>query len=100
MTARSCQSTHRASDELWQALLDGGEVRWIDDLNVLDRIAYAYAHTRRLDEIEKRYLTPGFTRHTNAFEQVEDMLKDFRPLAHGAVQAALVAIDQHLADTP
>jgi hypothetical protein len=40
-------------DELWNALSDGGELRWITDLTLLESIAAAYHHIRSVVFIEE-----------------------------------------------
>jgi hypothetical protein len=44
-------------DELWNAFSDGGEVRWIRDLQLLHNISVAYYYIRRIMHLENQYLT-------------------------------------------
>lgn len=43
-------------DELWNAFSDGGELQWIKDLQLLDKISMAYYDIRRVIHLEKMLL--------------------------------------------
>jgi hypothetical protein len=43
-------------DELWNAFSDGGELEWIEDLQLLDVFSFAYHYIRRLIYLEKVYV--------------------------------------------
>ena len=41
-------------DELWNAFSDGGEIEWIDNIELLDKIADAYYHIRQLSVLSQK----------------------------------------------
>jgi hypothetical protein len=49
-------TTDGQKDELWNAFSDGGELQWINDLQLLDTISMAYYDIRRVMNLEKLVL--------------------------------------------
>jgi len=41
-------------DELWNAFSDGGEIEWINNVELLDKIADAYYHIRQLSVLSQK----------------------------------------------
>ena len=90
-------------NDLWKALADGGELPWIDDLQLLDAIARAYYYIRRIMFFEDFYFSPNFRaavsnegRQTYAGERIVKAVTQMRPDALGVVNEALAQIEQHL----
>jgi len=91
-------------DVLWSALSDGGELQWIDDLDLLNKLADAYYHVRALIFLERLYFDPHFDsavtrdgRNTYAGERVVQNVMNIRPGVLSAVENTINAIDTHLA---
>jgi len=91
-------------DVLWNTLSDGGELQWIDDLDLLNKLADAYYHVRALIFLEKLYFDPHFHsavtrdgRNTYAGERVVQNVMNIRPGVLSAVENTINAIDTHLA---
>jgi hypothetical protein len=85
-------------------LSDGGELQWIDDLDLLNKLADAYYHVRALIYLEKQYFDPHFHsavtrdgRNTYAGERVVRNVLNIRPGVLGAIENTINAIDAHLA---
>lgn len=47
---------HRFTSEIWDALSDGGELRWINDDQLLRSISEAYVRTKPLAHLQDRYI--------------------------------------------
>jgi hypothetical protein len=90
---------------LWDALSDGGELQWIDDLELLDRLTNAYYHLTALIFLERQYFDPYFQtavtsddgRNTYAGERVVRNVTNMRPGVLNAVKESIGAIDASLA---
>lgn len=90
--------TEPLKDDLWQALTRSGELPWLHDPEVLDRLATAYYYIRALAELESAMahtgagLGPGGTMpegHRRYMEELAD-----RALRH--VVLALETLEKHL----
>jgi hypothetical protein len=42
--------------ELWKTFTEGGEIQWIKDLDILDKLSDAYYHIRELEELRENLL--------------------------------------------
>lgn len=91
-------------DVLWGALSDGGELQWINDLDLLDKLADAYYHIRAVINLEKHYFEPGFDQsvlmqgnRTTYGERTMQAIVGIRPGVLGSIEAAIAAIDSSLA---
>lgn|GEM_PF-3499644 len=89
-------------NDLWNALSDGGELHWIDDLKLLDSITKAYYHIRRIIFLEEKYFDPEFNsavssegRNTYAGERIVKGVTTIRPDGLAAIEQALTEIEGH-----
>ncbi len=56
-------------NDLWVAFSDGGELQWIDDLEILDTISNAHYYIRWIIELEKYYFNPNFRNSTQLMKK-------------------------------
>lgn len=47
-------------NDLWSAFSDGGELEWLDDVQLLDVLSQAYYHIRWIINLEMLYFDPHF----------------------------------------
>jgi hypothetical protein len=91
-------------DEIWQALSDSSELKWIDDPDILRPISWAYYHIKGVKRLENEYSNPGFHYSisstdgtTYAGERIVKQVIKIRPNTLTAICEALDTIDQQLA---
>ena len=90
-------------DELWRAFSDGGELEWIDDLDLMSILAQAYHCIRRVIFLQDLYLNFRFMleRHSLFTDATRiDFRDDFAILDELALHAAndaIASIDDYLA---
>lgn len=100
--ARRVVPVDRLKDELWNALSDGGELQWIDDLDLLDCIATAYYNIRLIIYLEEKYVDhlffPGERRPKDRSKQeITEKLMAYDNQAREHIGRALTAIENSLA---
>jgi hypothetical protein len=89
-------------DELWHAFSDGGELQWIQDLDLLDAIATAYYRIRTIIYLEERFFEaahfPGMQIHQDKYpkDHILEYLKSLDPTAIETVGRAIESIDRSL----
>jgi hypothetical protein len=86
-------------NDLWVSLADSGELHWLDDLAILDAIANAYYHLRRIITLEEKYFDSGFkmavsgrSGQTFAGAGTAEHTKALRSVALQAIEGALKSI--------
>jgi len=79
----------RLKDELWNAFSNGGELRWVTDLFLLESIAAAYHHIRSVVLIEEEIL-----RQTGALTVPIEM--EYGPQVGDEFKSALMEADADL----
>ncbi len=92
-------------NDLWEALSDGGELHWVDNLKLLDSITKAYYHIRRVIFLEEKYFDPAFNNavlteegDTYAGARMVKGVIAIRPAGLVAVEQALTEIKEHKKD--
>lgn len=92
-------------NDLWEALSDGGELHWVDNLKLLDSITKAYYHIRRIIFLEEKYFDPAFYNavsneegNTYAGARIVKGVIVIRPHGLVAVEQALAEIKEHKND--
>ncbi|HRQ42639.1 MAG TPA: hypothetical protein PLD25_32400 [Chloroflexota bacterium] len=94
----------KLKEELWNAFSDGGELEWIQDLQLLDDIADAYYHIRNVIYLEDKFFEAAhfagmrIQQKKSPEENILDYLKQIDAQVMIAIENALKAIDRHLAD--
>ncbi|MBI1802245.1 MAG: hypothetical protein HY259_08215 [Chloroflexi bacterium] len=93
-------------DELWTAISDGGELQWIDDLDLLEHISHSYYFLRAIRLYERTYSDPLFNltmysdtveaQATSAGKFAVEAVTTLRPLALEAIKKALEAIEKQM----
>jgi hypothetical protein len=92
-------------DELWQAISDGGELQWVDDLPLLDAISGAYYYVRAIASLEDRYLDivgasqpvpRGAPENWDPGVHILEFLTGVDATAREAIGRALTSIASHL----
>jgi len=88
---------------LWRAYSDSGELHWIDNPSLIDRISTAYYNINALIGYESQYSDPYFHSsvssskgHTYAGENTVKNVKSLRPLALESISEAINSIDLEL----
>ncbi len=88
--------------EVWLALSDGGEIKWIDDLELLAHLAAAYHQIKNTIFLERKFLEtlhfPGMKIKVDKYPH--DHLLDYIVATDtrilGAIETAVHAINQHV----
>jgi len=89
-------------DELWRAFSDGGELQWIKDLDLLDKIASAYHQIRTTIFLEQKYFDvihfPGLTIQRKKYPKdfIMEYLVNTDQGVLQAIDLALSGINQNL----
>jgi hypothetical protein len=86
---RSILLGFRLKDELWNAFSDGGELRWITDLTLLESISVTYHHIRSVVFIEEEIV-----RQTGALTVPIEM--EYGPDVGDEFKSELIAADAEL----
>jgi hypothetical protein len=90
----------RFKNELWKAFPDGGELRWIRDLQLLDALATAYHFIAGLVFLEDKYaeylINPTAEHGQSPHTAVRDLHVKLDPLVEKHVEVALKAIEESL----
>jgi len=89
---------------LWRAFSDSGELQWVDDPSLIDKISNAYYNINRLVEYEHRYSDPYFDsavsslggKDTYAGERTVKNVHALRPSALETINEAINSIDAEL----
>lgn len=107
-TVPSSFLTQRLKDDLWQALSDSGEIKWIDDPALLSGIATAYHFVAIVRDIEEkayaalRGINPRYDDGSYASERLLQDARAFDNALLASLATALVQIEDELgsAETP
>lgn len=89
-------------DEVWGALSDGGEIKWIDDLDLLAHLAAAYHEIKNTIFLERKFLEtlhfPGMRIQAEKYphDHLLDYLVATDTRIFGAIETAVRAIDHHV----
>ena len=93
-------------DELWHAFSDGGELQWIQDLDLLDAIASAYHRIRTIIYLEERFFEaahfPGMQMQQDKSPKdfILDYLANLDTGALESIDLATKTIDHSLGNRP
>ncbi|MCI0560678.1 MAG: hypothetical protein MN733_19510, partial [Nitrososphaera sp.] len=97
-------------DDFWDSITASGDIRWIDDLDLLDQIGFAYYMLRRIRMLEEKYFDPGFNMAVSQMRPnqpdvqsyagvaVVRIVRELCPRALEKVNQAVTLIDEHLAE--
>ncbi|MBA4420221.1 MAG: hypothetical protein C0391_03655 [Anaerolinea sp.] len=92
---------NRLKDELWNAFSDGGELQWINDLQLLDVLSTAYYYIRIIIFLEEKYFDsvhyPGLRIQGKIVDNIRGYLVKSDPNALESITKALQEIDKSLA---
>ena len=107
-TVSSSFVTQRLKDDLWQALSDSGEIKWIDDPALLSGIATAYHFVAIVRDIEEkayaalRGINPRYDDGSYASERLLQDARAFDNALRVSLVTALTQIEDDLgnAETP
>ncbi|NPV08621.1 MAG: hypothetical protein HPY83_11770 [Anaerolineae bacterium] len=85
-------------DDLWQALTRGGELPWLQEPAVLDRLASAYYYVRAVSELESAmaHSGAGFGPDGTLSEGFRGYLEDLEARALRHVVLALETVDEKM----
>jgi hypothetical protein len=89
-------------NDLWRAVVNGGDIQAVQDLNLLNTIATAYRYIDELRLLERRSIEATSISGTSipgAREQqaaVSSLLNKLAPLAEKSILEAVVQLDQKL----
>ena len=87
---------HRFRSEVWDALSDGGELRWINDNALLQAISEAYSCTKPLAHLQDRYIDSLIANDVIRFEAylhtLRDSIRDINPQIDCALDAVNLAV--------
>lgn len=85
-------------DDLWQALTRGGELPWLHEPEVLDRLASAYYYVRAVSELESAmaHSGAGFGPDGSLPEGYRRYLEDLEARALRHVVLALETVDERM----
>lgn len=89
---------------LWKAFSDSGELHWVDNPSLIDKISNAYYNINQLIEYEHRYSDPYFNsavssssgKGTFAGERTVKNVQALRPAALESINEAINSIDAEL----
>ena len=90
---------YRLKDELWNAFSDGGELQWIKDLDLLDKISGSYYRIRIIINLEDKYFDAihyqgGVFQSTR--EHILSYLNQIIPQATSHIKETVTQIDKRL----
>ena len=90
---------HRFTSEVWDALSDGGELRWINDSRLLRSISDAYSRTKPLAHLQDRYIDSRIVNDVLRFNAylgtLRTSIRDINPF----IDTALDAVNQAVGET-
>jgi hypothetical protein len=85
-------------DDLWRALSDGGDLQWIDNAELLDKIAYAYYFIGQLRLIAYKLYDGLHAEGTFQFELLTKKLNEYADtlggMAEGSIESAIAMIEK------
>lgn len=90
---------HRFTSEMWDALSDGGELRWINDNDLLRSIADAYTHTKPLAHLQDRYIDSRIVNDVVRFDAYLRTLRNSVRNINPWIDVALDAVNQAVGET-
>lgn len=93
------KATFELQDVLWKAFSDGGELKWINDLQIFRHLSLAYGQIATLIHLERQYtdiselpnIMPGAREERNATRA-----RRIRAVAVAATQTALRLLDEKI----
>jgi hypothetical protein len=91
---------YQMKDELWRAFSDGGELRWINDIDVLDKLTSAYHSIYKIKYAGNAYIQYGFyelpSQGPVISEYLEKNLDELAKSAKTKIKDALNCIENEL----
>ncbi|MBI4674836.1 MAG: hypothetical protein HY741_24605 [Chloroflexi bacterium] len=89
---------HRFTSEVWDALSDGGELRWINDNHLLRCISNAYSRTKPLAHLQDRYIDSRIVNDVPRFDAylraLRESIRDSNPFIDAALDAVNEAVGE------